>query len=66
MEHLVRTTLNLYQFKCIRCGKYIYINEMDIDIDKYPNIICPFCGSRSMYHGIEIHTEIKEVKDGRH
>ena len=62
MNLLVRTTLNLEQYQCRRCGRFFYINKTDktgFDID----FGCPYGCDDNGRHTRNIHTEIKEVKD---
>jgi len=62
MKHLVRTTLNLEQYQCRRCGRFFYINKTDkssLDI----GFGCPYGCDDNGRHTRNIHTEIKEVKD---
>jgi hypothetical protein len=60
MNQLVRTTLNLEQYQCQRCGRFFYINALDrgsLDLD----FGCPYGCDDNGKHTRDISTEIKEV-----
>lgn len=72
INQLVRTTLELEQFECEKCGRMVYINKMDLEAltqkDKDNVIIniiipdCPFeCWSETK-HRRTIRAEVSEVK----
>jgi hypothetical protein len=69
MEHLIRTTLDLEQFECEKCGRFVYLNKMEIEAVRQANpdkvIIpdCPFnCWSETK-HRRTLGVEIREVID---
>ena len=68
IKQLVRTTLELEQFECEKCGRFVYINKMDLALkqkDKDKVIIpdCPFeCWSETK-HRRTIIVEVREVID---
>ncbi len=60
MDQLVRATLNLEQYRCLRCGRLFYINGMDrssLDLD----LSCPYGCDGSGKHTRDISTEIQNV-----
>jgi predicted nucleic acid-binding Zn-ribbon protein len=61
MNRLVRTTLNLEQYRCLRCGRLFYVNAMDrgdLDLD----VGCP-CGCDDKGRHIQdIRTEVTGVR----
>jgi len=62
MKHLVRTTLELEQYQCRKCGRFFYINTMDksfFDMD----FGCPYGCDDNGKHVRDIGTEIKKVTD---
>jgi len=63
MDQLVRTTLNLEQYRCQRCGRLFYINEMDrsdLDLD----FGCPYGCDDNGRHIRDIKAQVKGVTDG--
>jgi len=63
MQQLVRTTLNLEQYKCQTCGRLFYINQDDKtnwDIEFGCPYGCDDAGKRIR----TIHTEIKRIIGG--
>lgn len=65
MDQLVRTTLELEQYECQGCGKFIYINKMDSEAMKQESFLpdCPFECTSGMTHRRTIITEVREVID---
>jgi hypothetical protein len=62
MNSLVRTTLNLEQYQCGRCGRLFYINEMDrggLDLD----FGCPYGCDDNGKHVRDIQTRIIGVEE---
>jgi hypothetical protein len=57
MNRLVRTTLHLEQYRCLRCGRLFYIHAMDrrdLDLD----FGCPYGCDDSGMHMQSIRTEV--------
>lgn len=62
MNQLVRTTLNLGQYQCRRCGRLFYISGMDrssLDLD----FGCPYGCDDNGEHVRDLRTEVKEVAE---
>ncbi len=62
MNHLARTTLDLEEYQCRRCGRFFYINKADrnsFDLD----FGCPYGCDDNGRHTRNIHAEVQEVKD---
>ena len=63
MNRLVRTTLHLEQYRCLRCGRLFYIDAMDrrdLDLD----FGCPYgCDDNGRQVG-DIRAEVKGVTEG--
>lgn len=62
MEQLVRTTLELEQYQCDRCGQFFYINKMDKSDFDLP-FVCPYGCDGAGKHTRTLKTEVKEVID---
>ena len=68
MKQLVRTTLDLEQCECEKCGRVVYINKVDLEAirEKKGKVIipdCPFdCWSETK-HRRTIRVDVREVKD---
>jgi len=64
MEQLVRTTLELEQYQCERCGRFFYINKMD---KSYFDLSfgCPYGCDDAGKHTRTLKTEVREVIDMR-
>jgi hypothetical protein len=65
---LVRTALELEQFECIKCGRMVYINGMDLEAIRHEKgkiIIpdCPFECWGETKHRRTLVTEVKRVID---
>lgn len=66
MDQLVRTTLELEQYECERCGRFFYINKIGT-INNSPPYICPYGCTDSTGDNFEgmhtktLRTEVKEV-----
>ena len=63
MNHLVRQELDLEQYQCSMCGRFFYLNKLDIsslDLD----FRCPYCDSTGGFFDqpIEILTRIIHTK----
>ena len=61
MNRLVRTTLNLEQYQCLRCGRLFYINAMDrseLDLD----FGCPYGCDDNGRHIQDIQMEVTGVR----
>jgi len=61
----IRTTLELEQFECEKCGRFVYINKMDLEVLKKKNKViipdCPFnCWSETK-HRRTLRAEVSEV-----
>lgn len=62
MEQLVRTTLNLEQYQCRRCGRFFYVNRLDrgeLDLD----FGCPFGCDDNGLHTRDLRTEVSKVTE---
>ena len=63
MNQLIRTTMNLEQYRCLRCGRLFYINAMDRrEFD--PDFGCPYGCDDNGKHIREIRTQVKSVSEG--
>lgn len=69
MNHLIRQELELEQFECEKCGRFVYLNKMEIEAVRQANpdkVIlpdCPFnCWSETKRRRT-IRVDIREVKD---
>jgi len=63
VNRLVRRTLNLEQYRCLRCGRLFYINAMDrsdLDLD----FGCPYGCDDSGRHVRDIKADMKDRADG--
>ena len=61
MNQLVRTTLHLGQYRCLRCGRLFYINALDrtdLDLD----FGCPYGCDDNGRHVQDIRTEVTDVR----
>ena len=64
MQQLVRTTLNLQQFRCRKCGRFFYIDAMDrssLDLD----FGCPYGCDDNGRHIRNMSTEVTEVTEAK-
>ena len=62
MNQLVRTTLNLEQYQCRKCGRLFYINAMD----RSPPDLgfgCPYACDDNGRHVRDIKAKIEEVEE---
>jgi len=62
MDRLVRTTLELEQYQCRKCGRFFYINRMEknsLDLD----FGCPYGCDDNGRHVRNIKTEIRRVDE---
>ena len=62
MELLVRTTLELEQYQCDRCGRFFYINKMDKSGFDF-SFGCPYGCDDAGKHTRTLKTEVREVTD---
>jgi len=63
MNQLIRTTMNLEQYRCLQCGRLFYINAMDrreLDLD----FGCPYGCDDNGKHIRDIRTQVKGVSEG--
>lgn len=62
MNQLVRRTLNLEQYRCLRCGRLFYVNAMDrrdLDLD----FGCPYGCEDNGRHVRDIRTEVRGLTE---
>ena len=62
MDQLIRTTMNLEQYRCLRCGQLFYVNatdrrELDLDFG------CPYGCDDNGRHVRDIRTQVKGVTE---
>lgn len=67
IKQLVRTTLDLEQFECEKCGRMVYINSMDLEAvrERKGKVIipdCPFDCWCETKHMRTLKAEVSEVK----
>ena len=62
MNRLVRTTLELEQYQCRKCGRFFYIHKQDKSDIEF-DFGCSFGCDDSGRHFKNIKTEIQQVED---